>query len=87
MIGSIKDNRFRIEVMPLDKDISADWFISRPVDLLVVDVCTDPEIGLSLMHSLRLAGARTEMVAYIAPVSYTHLDVYKRQCTAFPRGA
>ncbi|BDF58591.1 response regulator [Christensenellaceae bacterium] len=66
VIGSIKDNRFRIEVMPLDKDISADWFISRPVDLLVVDVCTDPEIGLSLMRSLRLAGARTEMIAYIA---------------------
>ena len=66
VIGILKDNRFRIEVLPLGEDVAADYFISHPTDLLVVDVCTDPQIGLALMRAVRLAGVRTEMIAYIA---------------------
>ncbi len=64
--ATMGDKRFLIEVAPLFDGMRANELISDPVDLLVVDVCTNPAAGLALMREVRLAGVRTELIAYIA---------------------
>ena len=44
------------------------------------------EGGLRLNGALLAAGLVDELLIYLAPVSYTHLDVYKRQVLARVRG-
>ncbi len=64
--ANVGDGRFAIRILPLYEGMDAGELLSDPVDLLVVDACTDPAAGLSLMRQIRLCGVRTEMIAYIA---------------------
>ena len=65
--------------------------VERPVSFDIPDVGTDGQVVHSLAKWKRLALKRYEFPEGTGPVSYTHLDVYKRQpkrrppCSSRPR--
>ena len=66
MTDTIKGCGFITDMIPLEEGISAEYFVSHPVDLLLIDLCKNPRLGLSLLKQLRILGAKSEIVAYIA---------------------
>ena len=62
----IRDNRFQIEMLSFNEMISSQYFERHPADLLLVDLCTNPETGVELIRELRLNSVRTEVIAYVA---------------------
>lgn len=65
MARMIRDNRFNIELCGgLEADSAA--LFERPADLLLIDLCAQPEQGLALIRRMRIAGLKTEIIAYIA---------------------
>lgn len=63
---TIKGWEFTTEMIPLEAEISAEYFVLHPVDLLLIDLCKNPQLGLSLLKQLRILGVQGEVVAYIA---------------------
>ena len=66
MADTIGGCEFITEMIPLEEGISADYFLAHPADLILLDLCRKPELGLSLLKQLRILGARSEVTAYIA---------------------
>ena len=72
-------NGFRVVVADTAARGEQDARLHRP-DILVVDLGLPDRDGLNVITSVRLWSP----VPIIVPVSYTHLDVYKRQASKMP---
>lgn len=66
MTDTIRGQRFRTEMLPLDESVSVEYFVKHPADLLLIDLCGRPARGLKFLRALRAEGVRSEIVAYIA---------------------
>jgi len=63
--GIIRGNRFIIEVMP-QRTNCFDKLLCKPADILVIDLCVNPQQGLDIIREMRIHNLKTEVIAYIS---------------------
>jgi response regulator of citrate/malate metabolism len=61
----LKDNRFFVEPLSPRRDAALEQLMRQPADLLLVDLRSHPEEGLSLMRSIRLKDVGVDVIALI----------------------
>ena len=73
--GLVKDNRFKIEPLCTGCTTALDRLIKKPADLMLVDLCNQPDTGLELIRQLRIKGVKVDVIAL---VSKNNLRVMQR---------
>ncbi|MEA4852978.1 MAG: hypothetical protein VB082_01730 [Christensenella sp.] len=62
----ITDNRFQIVMRPLqDYDCLGEHFLNV-FDVVLLDLCKQPQMGLALLRAIRVSGLRLEVIAYVS---------------------
>lgn len=66
MKDTVRGCKFQTEMFPLVSGIQVEYFKKNQFDLMLIDLCENPEMGMSFIRQLRLAGVHSEIVTYIA---------------------
>ena len=71
MTDTIKGCGFITDMIPLEEGISAEYFVSHPVDLLLIDLCKTRGSDSPSRNSCGYWARKAEIVAYIAEETAT----------------